>query len=195
MLRDERRRALITAWQANASPLHSLAVVTTFFLALCPIRNLISVERCFAMPGVAMDVPAAEILLEARLLLLQIAIAVVAGCALYLGRREGRAYRGATAFCWALVAAGGFVWDKTLGNFAGPSLAENSALDCFLLQRSAHTHTMLTNGPLIAAVALALWHGWRLVFVRRPLDQPGRDGAPWIAPPDRDRRRKIGSGP
>lgn len=55
------------------------------------LKTLLAV--LLTMSAVAMDVPGAVILLEARVLPLQIAIAVVAGCALYPGRREGRAYR------------------------------------------------------------------------------------------------------
>jgi len=47
-----------------------------------------------------------------------------------------------------------------LGNFVGATLSASSALGCLLERRSAHTHTMLTNGPLLLASVLAVWVVW-----------------------------------
>jgi hypothetical protein len=135
----------------------AVAAVTTVLLVACPVRNLLSVRACLAVPGVVMDIPPKELHLEATLLLLQSILAILGGLALCLGTRDGRTARAAAAASWILVAVGGFTWDKLLGNFVGEALPSTSALGCLLGQRSAHTHTMLTNTPLMASVGLALW--------------------------------------
>jgi hypothetical protein len=114
------------------------------------------------MPDVAMDVPAAQLHFEASLLLLQVCLATLAGVALYLGAQQRPAVRIGAGLAWTLVGVGGFVWDKALGHFVGETLSANSAFGCLLDRRSAHTHTILTNGPLLLAVGLAFWTLWGL---------------------------------
>jgi hypothetical protein len=138
------------------------AAVATLLLLACPIRNLQSLRECFGMPGVVMDIPAEQLHLEANLLMLQVCLAALGGVALYLGTLDRSAPLIGAGVSWALVAVGGFAWDKALGNFVGETLPANSALGCLLERRSAHTHTILTNGPLLLAGVLAAWVIWEL---------------------------------
>jgi len=146
----------------NNRPFNLTAAVTAVLLLACPVRNLLNLRECFGMPDVVMDVPAGQLRFEAGLLLLQVCLATLAGVALYLGAQERPAVRIGAGLAWTLVAVGGFVWDKALGYFVGETLSGNSAFGCLLDRRSAHTHTMLTNGPLLLAVGLALWIFWEL---------------------------------
>lgn len=125
------------------------------------------------MPAVMMDVSAEQLHLEANLLLLQVCLATLGGVGVYLGAQDGPVRLIGAGVCWALVAIGGFVWDKALGNFVGATLSANSALGCLLERRSAHTHSMLTNGPLLLAGVLAVWLVWEL---RARRAEPGRVG-------------------
>jgi hypothetical protein len=151
------------------------AAVATLLLLACPVRNLQSLRECFGMPAVLMDVPAEQLHLEANLLILQVCLAALGGVGLYLGAQDGPVRLIGAGVCWALVALGGFVWDKVLGNFVGPTLSVDSALGCLLERRSAHTHTMLTNGPLLLAGVLAVWIVWELRVRRVDLARVGRN--------------------
>ncbi len=147
---------------------------TTVLLVACPLRNLLSLRECFGMPGVVMDVPAPEIRFETELLALQVCLAALAGLALFLGAQARRSFRVGAGLAWSLVALGGYAWDKALWYFVGETLSANSAYGCLRNQRSAHTHTMLTNGPLLLAAGLALSLWWKLYSSRPPSgDRPG----------------------
>jgi hypothetical protein len=109
-----------------------------------------------------MDVPAPQLRFEAELLLLQMCLAVLGSVAVCMGAGRQATWRLCAATAWTLVAVGGFIWDKALGHFVGEELPGTSALACLLDHRSAHTHCMLTNGPLVVAAGLAVWTFWRL---------------------------------
>jgi hypothetical protein len=138
------------------------AAVVALLLLACPLRNLQSLRECFATPGVVMDIPPEQLHLEVSLLILQLCLAALGGVALYLGALDRSGPLIGAGVSWALVAVGGFAWDKALGNFVGETLSANSALGCLLEQRSAHTHTILTNGPLLLAGVLAGSVTWEL---------------------------------
>jgi hypothetical protein len=134
--------------------------VGALLLAACPLRNLYSLHRCFADPQGIMDIPPWEMQLEVRLVMLQVGIALLGAPAVALGLARSRPVRVAGAAAWLLVAAGGVVWDKWLGDFQGPVLPRHSLYACLLDGRSEQTHSMLTNGPLLLSGALALWLMW-----------------------------------
>jgi hypothetical protein len=136
------------------------SAITAGLLVACPIRNLQNLRDCFGMPDVVMDVPAGQLRLEASLLIVQVCLAALGGLALYLGAQTRPTLQIGAGLSWTLVGVGGFVWDKALGEFVGETLSSTSALGCILDRRSAHTHTMLSNGPLLLAVGLAFWVIW-----------------------------------
>jgi hypothetical protein len=162
-------------WRMRRHAFNLAAAVAAPLLLACPVRNLQSLRECFSKPAVVMDVPAEQLHLEANLLILQVCLAALAGIGLSLGAQDGPVRLIGAGVCWALVAVGGFVWDKALGNFVGATLSTNSALGCVLERRSAHTHTMLTNGPLLLAGLLAVWVVWELRARRAEQGRVGRN--------------------
>jgi|SRR5262245_29734626 len=107
-----------------------------------------------------MDVPASEMRLESELLLLQVVVATLGALALAASFQARSVFRVAAGLAWGLVAAGGVAWAKLLDHFVGGDLPPSSAFACLLEHRSVHTHTMLTNGPLLFAAVLALVAFW-----------------------------------
>jgi len=133
---------------------------TLLLLVACPLRNLGFLDRCFADSGGVMDVPVSEVLLEVRLLTLQVYLPVLGAVGLVMGARASRVARLGGGFAWAFVASGGLLWDKWLGNFRGGELPLHSIYACVLDGRSGHTHSVLTNAPLVLSGLLALWVVW-----------------------------------
>jgi len=133
---------------------------TLVLLVASPILNLRYLADCFADPRGAMDVPRSELQLEVRLLLLQAYLAVVGAIALPVAARESRAARIGGGIAWALVAAGGILWDKWLDHFRGEGLPPHSVYACVLEGRSGHTHSLLSNAPFLLSATLALWVLW-----------------------------------
>ena len=107
-----------------------------------------------------MNVPPSEMRLETELLLLQVMLAILGVLAVGASFQARSVFHVAAGLAWGLVAAGGVVWAKLLDHFVGGDLPPNSAFACLLEHRSAHTHTMLTNGPLLFAAVLALEALW-----------------------------------
>ena len=126
-------------------------------LVALPFRNLHSLSACFGNLKGIMDVPASEMRLEVQLISLQVFLAIVGVAALVLGAQESRVLRPAGAGAWSLVALGGLLWDTWLGNFASPNLPPDSVYACLLEARSAHTHSVLSNAPLVLAGLMAIW--------------------------------------
>jgi len=129
-------------------------------LVASPLRNLHNLNVCFGDPQGVMDIPAAEMRLEARLLTLQVSLAILGVAGLVLGAQASSVLRLAGAGAWSAVAVGGVLWDKWLGNFAGPAFPAHSIYSCLLEARSAHTHSILSNAPLILAGVVAVWSLW-----------------------------------
>jgi hypothetical protein len=145
----------------NHRPAYLFAAgVTLALLVACPLRNLAYLDSCFGAGHAVMDVPAWELRLEARLVALQVCLAVLGAIALASAAWRSRAARLGACVTWTLVAAGGVAWDKLLGNFQGEVLPPNSIYACLLDGRSAHTHSMLSNLPLMLSVPLALSIFW-----------------------------------
>jgi len=151
------------------------AGVTLMLLVACPLRNLAYLYRCFGARDAVMDVPGWELQMEVRLIALQVCLAVLGSVALALAARTPRSARLAAGVMWTLVAAGGFVWDKLLDNFQGGSLPPHSVYACLLDDRSAHTHSMLSNLPLMLSLPLALSMFW---LGRRAATRTNAEGTP-----------------
>jgi hypothetical protein len=129
-------------------------------LVASPFRNLHNLNVCFRDPQGVMDIPAGEMRLEIHLLSLQMSLAILAVAGLVLGRQGSSLLRLAAAGAWSAVAVGGVLWDKWLGNFAGSAFPPHSIYSCLLDARSAHTHSILSNAPLVLAGFVAVWILW-----------------------------------
>jgi hypothetical protein len=141
--------------------LYSATGVCVLALLLAsPFRNLHNLSVCFGDRQSVMDIPAPEMRLEVHLLALQVSLAILAVAALVLGAQETRMLRIAGAGAWSLVAWGGVLWDRWLGTFEGPDLRPPSIYACLLEARSEHTHSVLSNAPLVLAGLLAIWVLW-----------------------------------
>ena len=139
------------------------SVAGAFVLALLvasPFRNLRNLDVCLGDAQGLMDIPAAEMRLEVELLALQVSLALLGVAALVLGAQQRHLLRLAGAGAWSAVALGGVLWDKWLGNFDGPALPPHSIYSCLLEARSAHTHNVLSNAPLVLAGLVAAWLLW-----------------------------------
>lgn len=130
---------------------------TLMLLIGCPLRNLHNLSICFGDAQGIVDIPAAELKLEVRLLALQVILPGLGAAGLLLGAQGPLVSQLAGAAAWASVALGGFLWDKWLGNFQGGELPLHSLYACLLQGRSEHTHSVLTNAPLVLSALLTLW--------------------------------------
>ena len=142
-------------------------------LVASPFRNLHNLSACLGDWRGMMDVPALEMRLELHLLALQVSLAILGIAALVLGAQERRVIRVAGAGAWSLVALGGVLWDKWLGTFRGGDLPPQSIYACVLERRSEHTHSVLSNAPLVLAGLLAIWVLWMCLRSRSALDTTG----------------------
>jgi hypothetical protein len=147
--------------RVNGKTAYSVAgACILFLLVVSPFRNLRNLSVCLADGEGVMDIPAPELRLEVHLLALQVSLALLGAAALVLGAQESRVLRIGGAGAWSLVALGGLLWDKWLGNFTGRDLPLHSIYACVLEARSEHTHNVLSNTPLVLSGFLAMWVLW-----------------------------------